>query len=141
MAHAFSDRSAVATWDDVLERARDELPETTLVMWFSDVRPTSVDGDVLTLAVPSQFVKERLQHHHLALIEDAAAASAGRPLKVDLVIDESLRHASFDEGLAPDPAADTAPGSTPAPPARKWTGASTWVPPCSGRRRRFASYQ
>ena len=54
-------------------RARAELPETTIVMWFSDVRPAALDDDVLTLAVPSALVRERLQHNHLSLIEEAAA--------------------------------------------------------------------
>ncbi len=101
MAQAFSKVSADTTWADVLTRARAELPETTLVMWFSDVRPASLLGDVLTLAVPSQFVKERLQHQHLGLIEEAAAVSAGRPLKVELEIDEALRHALPEVGAGP----------------------------------------
>jgi len=99
MAQAFSHTDGAPTtpaatiWTDVLERARVELPETTLVMWFSDVRATRVDGDVLVLAVPSHLVKERLQHHHLAMIEDAAATSTGRPVKIELEVDEALRHA------------------------------------------------
>jgi chromosomal replication initiation ATPase DnaA len=72
MAVAFSEREAQETWSHVLERARGELPESTLVMWFSEVRATSLRDDVLELAVPSALVRERLQHNHLGLIEDAA---------------------------------------------------------------------
>jgi chromosomal replication initiator protein len=99
MAQAFSHTEGTPTtpattiWTDVLDRARADLAETTLVMWFSDVRAARFDGDVLTLAVPSHLVKERLQHHHLAMIEDAAAMSAGRPVKIELEVDEALRHA------------------------------------------------
>jgi chromosomal replication initiator protein len=95
MAQAFTDDdTARQAWAQVLTRARGELPETTIVMWFSDVRPTGLVDDVLALAVPSQFVKERLQHHHLAMIEDAAAVAVGRPVKVELEVDDDLRHAN-----------------------------------------------
>jgi chromosomal replication initiator protein len=93
-----------ATWSDVLTRAHAELPETTVVMWFADVAPMALDGDVLTLAVPSTLVKERLQHNHLALIEDAAAASAGRPVKIDFVVDEGVR-ATAPLAVADEPVA------------------------------------
>jgi chromosomal replication initiation ATPase DnaA len=68
MAVALPDQAARRTWSAVLDRARVELPETTFLMWFTDVRPIGLEGEALTLAVPSQFVRERLQHNHLGLI-------------------------------------------------------------------------
>ena len=79
MAVALPDQEARRTWSVVLDRARTELPETTFLMWFTDVRPIGLREEVLSLAVPSQFVRERLQHNHLGLIEEAAAAAFGRP--------------------------------------------------------------
>jgi chromosomal replication initiator protein len=78
-------------WSFVLERARTELPETTIVMWFADVSPLSLSDESLQLAVPSHLVRERLQHHHLSMIEEAAVESVGYPVKVELVVDERLR--------------------------------------------------
>src|SRR5262249_58480678 len=80
MVTAYPEHAALEAWSSVLTRAREELPETTLVMWFSDVRPTDLSEDVLTLAVPSPLVRERLQHHHLALIEEAVASAYGGPV-------------------------------------------------------------
>jgi chromosomal replication initiator protein len=100
MVSAYPEHAALEAWSNVLTRAREELPETTLVMWFSDVRPTALDADVLTLAVPSPLVRERLQHNHLSLIEDAAAAACGRPVKIEFEVEESLRHI-LDESPAP----------------------------------------
>ncbi|MGE5226506.1 MAG: chromosomal replication initiator protein DnaA [Planctomycetaceae bacterium] len=109
MADAYPQHDALDAWSDVLTRAHDELPETTIVMWFSDVRPVRFAQDVLTLAVPSNLVRERLQHNHLALIEEAAAVSAGRPVKIEFEIEEGLRPTA-DEPL-PD-AATSAPFTT-----------------------------
>ena len=93
MVSAYPEHAARDAWSTVLTRAREELPETTLVMWFSDVRPAALDANVLTLAVPSPLVRERLQHNHLSLIEDAAAAACGRPVKIEFEIEEGLRPA------------------------------------------------
>jgi chromosomal replication initiator protein len=91
MALVHSERTARETWAGVLDRARRELPETTIVMWFSDVRALGLSDDVLALAVPSQLVRERLQHNHLHLIEEAAAEHVGRPVKIEIGVDEGLR--------------------------------------------------
>ena len=90
-------------WAHVLDRAREELPETTVVMWFADVRPVRVAGDAITLAVPSPLVRDRLQHNHLPLISRAAQEATGRPLTIDLAVDEAMReHGSSVDG-AHDP--------------------------------------
>ncbi len=115
MAVAFSEHDAVAAWSHVLERAGVDLPETTVVMWFAEVRPTSLRDDVLELAVPSQLIRERLQHQHLGLIEGAAAEAVGRPVKVILQVDENVRAATEDETepatSGPPPASYAAIGS------------------------------
>ena len=61
-------------------------------MWFADVAPVGLDDEVLTLSVPSPLVRERLQHNHLSLIEDAAADVCGHPVKIEFVVDEGMRH-------------------------------------------------
>ena len=84
MAVALPDQEARRTWSVVLDRARTELPETTFLMWFTDVRPIGLRDEVLSLAVPSQFVRERLQHNHLGLIEEAAEEAFGGPVKIEM---------------------------------------------------------
>ena len=121
MALASPEHAARDAWAHVLDRAREELPETTVVMWFSEVRPVRLDDDTLSLAVPSPLVRERLQHNHLALIEQASHEAAGRPLKVELSIDQALREhgpGSDVPGEHAPPAAYAAIGAPPHPPAR-----------------------
>jgi len=112
MAVASPEHEARDTWAHVLDRAREELPETTVVMWFADVRPVSLAEGSITLAVPSPLVRERLQHNHLPLIERAAQEAAGRPLKIELSIDGALREqatGAFESG--PLDGADRSPAS------------------------------
>jgi chromosomal replication initiator protein len=114
MAVASPEHAARDTWAHVLDRARDELPETTVVMWFSEVRPLRVDEHSIALAVPSPLVRERLQHNHLSLIEHAAHEAAGRPLKIELSIDEGMReHVATDstDGSLDEPAGRGSPAA------------------------------
>ena len=78
------DVNALEAWAGVMTRARAELPDTTIVMWFSDVEPISLVHEVLTLSVPSALVRERLQHNHLSLVEEAAAETIGLVVVIGL---------------------------------------------------------
>ena len=91
MAAVYPIHDADQVWSAVLTSARRELPETTVVMWFADVRAAGIDGELLRLEVPSALVRERLQHHHLALIEEAAAGAVGHPMKIDIEVADGLR--------------------------------------------------
>jgi chromosomal replication initiator protein len=96
------DVAAFEAWSGVLTKARAELPDTTIVMWFTDVEPVSFQRELLSLSVPSALVRERLQHNHLSLIEEAAAEIAGHPVKIEFLVDEGMRHPLGD---APEPVA------------------------------------
>jgi chromosomal replication initiator protein len=74
---------------------------STIVMWFTDVHAATLEDDVLTLAVPSALVRERLQHDHLSMIEQGAAEATGRSVRIDFAIEESLRQPSGEETMPP----------------------------------------
>ena len=82
MERIAGDTAALEAWSGVLTKARTDLQDTTIVMWFADVEPMTLEDQVLTLSVPSVLVRERLQHNHLGLIEEAAADVCGHPVKI-----------------------------------------------------------
>jgi len=109
MERIAGDTAALEAWSEVLAKARTELQDTTIVMWFADVAPVSLDDEVLTLSVPSVLVRERLQHHHLGLIEEAAADACGHPVKIDFLVDEGMRHPMSDTPTPPVHTMEVAP--------------------------------
>ena len=116
MERIAGDTAALEAWSGVLTRARAELQDTTIVMWFADVAPVGLDEEVLTLSVPSPLVRERLQHNHLSLIEDAAAAVCGHPVKIEFLVDEGMRHTLAEATeVVSHPDAKTAAPAAPAP--------------------------
>ena len=113
MAIASSEHEAQHAWSHVVERARAELPESTIAMWFAEVRPAALEGDVLELYAPSVYVRDRLARNHLEMISDAASEVAGHPVTVRLEVDADLR-ATIDvtEHAPPEP---TRTGAAPQP--------------------------
>jgi chromosomal replication initiator protein len=112
MAVTSVEQAAQGVWARVTEKARNELPESSFAMWFSEVRPASLEGDVLQLAVPSEYVRDWLVRHYLPLIQTAASEATGSPLRIHVVAEPAERPAAQD---SPEPAVaipDAAPRST-----------------------------
>ncbi|HSJ51192.1 MAG TPA: chromosomal replication initiator protein DnaA [Actinomycetota bacterium] len=85
MAITSSQGAATTAWTHVVDRARQELSESSFSMWFQDVRATSLDGGVLRVVAPSDYVKDWLAKHYAGLIQGAASEVAGIPLRVEFV--------------------------------------------------------
>jgi chromosomal replication initiator protein len=75
-------------------------------MWFADVDPVSMQDGVLALSVPSDMVRERLQHNHIDLIHSAAVQAAGADVEIRLDVDEAIRRPVDDVIVIPDAPAE-----------------------------------
>jgi chromosomal replication initiator protein len=84
MAIASFEEAAERTWAHVVERAQEELSESSFSMWFGGVRPRSLHDGILEIVAPSDYVRERLAKHYAGLIQDAAAEAVGLPVKLEL---------------------------------------------------------
>ena len=82
MAVASFEEAAERTWARVVERARDQLPESSFSMWFVGVRATSLHDGVLEVTAPSDYVRDWLAKHYVDLIQGAATDFVGQPVRV-----------------------------------------------------------
>jgi chromosomal replication initiator protein len=73
-----------ATWAAIIEGARRDLPEAAFNLWFADLRPGELKGNVFELIVPSTYVKNWLAAHHMDLIAGSAREILGPGAKVRL---------------------------------------------------------
>jgi chromosomal replication initiator protein len=77
---------ARAACEAILERARRELPEAAFNLWFADLEPGDLRGDVLEIIAPSAYVKNWLTAHHSKLmnasVQDVLGPSVGVRVKV-----------------------------------------------------------
>jgi chromosomal replication initiator protein len=88
-------------WDGVVDRLGVVMPAFTLDAW---VRPLIAEesDDGLRLLCPSQFHRDRLRDRFLGRISECAAEEVGRPVKVELAVNDAAR-------------ANAAPASPPCP--------------------------
>ncbi len=104
MAVASFQDAAERTWARVIERAREQLPESSFSMWFHGVRATSLHDGVLEVVAPSDYVRDRLAKRYLDLMQSAATDFVGQPVRVHLGADpDPIRT------VAPEPASDPLP--------------------------------
>ncbi|HEX5171261.1 MAG TPA: chromosomal replication initiator protein DnaA, partial [Cyclobacteriaceae bacterium] len=64
-------------WNDCLEVIRTNVGEENFNTWFKPIIPLRVDGDVLTIQVPSQFFYEWLEDNYVPVLKKAVHSVLG----------------------------------------------------------------
>ncbi|TMK68138.1 MAG: chromosomal replication initiator protein DnaA [Actinobacteria bacterium] len=104
MAVISFEEAAERTWARVVERARDQLPESSFSMWFVGVRATSLHDGVLEVTAPSDYVRDWLAKHYLDLIQGAATDFVGQPVRVQLGAEREPERGLIAQAQAQAPA-------------------------------------
>jgi len=52
------DKSVNAVWKDTLQFIKDNVDEQCFATWFEPIKPLKIQGNVLTVQVPSKFFYE-----------------------------------------------------------------------------------
>jgi chromosomal replication initiator protein len=58
-------------WSDCLDVIKDSVGEENFNTWFKPIKPLRVDGDILTIEVPSQFFYEWLEDNYVPVLKKA----------------------------------------------------------------------
>src|SRR5690606_11602655 len=76
-------------WNDCLEIIRENVGEENFSTWFKPIVPVRVEGDVLTIQVPSQFFYEWLEDNYVPVLKKAinAVLGAGGRLEYSVIVD------------------------------------------------------
>lgn len=64
-------------WGDCLKFIRGQVGEQSFRTWFEPVKPIGLDGNVLTIQVPSQFFYEYLEEHYLHVLRQVILSELG----------------------------------------------------------------
>jgi chromosomal replication initiator protein len=113
--------TAIRLWDDVSQRLRDTLNETTYETWFSAAGGGSLQDGVFVVVVPNDFTREWIENHFLGLLRAATKDSLGREVRVTLTVAETqpaepvepVRPTSPTSPTSPSAPQDTQPGANP----------------------------
>lgn len=87
-------------WLEALAAIRARVTEENFATYFAPLRWVSAQGDVLKLVVSDPFFRDWVQLHYQDLIEQAASAAAGRPMRVVMDIGATVEP---QPALPPEP--------------------------------------
>ncbi len=69
-------------WSRCLAIIQDNIPEASFKTWFSPIKPVSLEDSVLTVEVPSDFVKDYIESNYLDLLSKALRREIGPSVKL-----------------------------------------------------------
>jgi chromosomal replication initiator protein len=75
-------------WQRLLHALDRHLPPTAIELWVQPCRLIAVDGDVLRVAAPSGFARDRLVRDHLTALEAAAREVLGGSPRITVEVQD-----------------------------------------------------
>jgi len=76
----------VDIWKNCLRIIREQLSPQSFDTWFRPIRPVSLDRNVLTIEVPSQFFYEYLENHYVDLLRTSIHQTLGPQARLEYSI-------------------------------------------------------
>ena len=58
----------IEAWDKCLSIFRDIVPQTHFKIWFEPIEALSLENGVLTIFVPSDYIREYIEEHYIDLV-------------------------------------------------------------------------
>jgi len=96
--------SAAETWDRLLNRARQELPEQTFRTWLEPTEALAVDAGTIVVGAPDQFAADWNESKHSELLASYAPVALGHPISVVFRVHEERKtRPQMDFFVAPPP--------------------------------------
>lgn len=77
-------------WHKFLSIIKSSISPANFRTFFSQTALKSIDGDTVTLATSSAFIKETLNQRHLSLIEDTFEKLLGKKVRIEFTIKETI---------------------------------------------------
>lgn len=78
-------------WEDCLKIIKDNVPSQSFKTWFEPIKALKLEGNVLTIQVPSLFFYEWLEEHYVNLLRKTIKHGLGPDarLEYNIVVDNS----------------------------------------------------
>ncbi|WP_028297977.1 chromosomal replication initiator protein DnaA [Olivibacter sitiensis] len=87
------EKTCTSVWNCCLEIIKDNIPAQSFKTWFEPIKALRLDGNVLTIQVPSLFFYEWLEEHYVGLLRKTVKkqlGDAGR-LEYNIVVEKSSK--------------------------------------------------
>jgi chromosomal replication initiator protein len=85
------EKTSVSVWNSCLQIIKDNIPAQSFKTWFEPVKAVRLEGNVLTIQVPSLFFYEWLEEHYVGLLRKTIKKQLGENgrLEYNIVVEKS----------------------------------------------------
>lgn len=85
------EKTCTSVWNECLSIIKDNIPAQSYKTWFEPINALRLEGNVLTIQVPSLFFYEWLEEHYVALLRKTVKKQLGDEgrLEYNIVVEKS----------------------------------------------------
>ena len=85
------EKTCTNVWVDCLQIIKDNIPAQSFKTWFEPIKALRLEGNVLTIQVPSLFFYEWLEEHYVGLLRKTVKKQLGEEgrLEYNIVVEKS----------------------------------------------------
>jgi chromosomal replication initiator protein len=85
------EKTCTYVWNDCLQIIKDNIPAQSFKTWFEPIKALRLEGNVLTIQVPSLFFYEWLEEHYVGLLRKTVKKQLGEDgrLEYNIVVEKS----------------------------------------------------
>src|SRR5690606_8587046 len=85
------EKTCTSVWESCLAVIKDNIPTQSFKTWFEPVKAVRLEGNVLTIQVPSLFFYEWLEEHYVGIVRKTVKKFLGEQgrLEYNIVVEKS----------------------------------------------------
>jgi len=85
------EKTSTSVWNNCLQIIKDNIPTQSFKTWFEPIKALRLEGNVLTIQVPSLFFYEWLEEHYVGLLRKTVKKQLGEDgrLEYNIVVEKS----------------------------------------------------
>ncbi len=95
------EKTCTQVWDSCLQIIKDNIPAQSFKTWFEPIKALRLEGNVLTIQVPSLFFYEWLEEHYVGLLRKTVKKQLGDEgrLEYNIVVEKSSTTIPFTTNM------------------------------------------
>lgn len=85
------EKTSTQVWNNCLQIIKDNIPAQSFKTWFEPIKALRLEGNILTIQVPSLFFYEWLEEHYVGLLRKTVKKQLGEEgrLEYNIVVEKS----------------------------------------------------
>ncbi len=95
------EKTSTSVWNNCLQIIKDNIPAQSFKTWFEPIKALRLEGNVLTIQVPSLFFYEWLEEHYVGLLRKTVKKQLGEEgrLEYNIVVEKSSNNKPFTTNM------------------------------------------